>query len=270
MYRQVARGGHDGPMRAPLWQQIAADLREQIATEAYAPGDELPSEQDLRTRYDVSRNTVRQALRALITEGLITSGQGRPYQVTDTRPMTLDASRHETLSRIAEQGDGDAYTHEVEVDGREARQELRVELAAAPAGIAERLGIQAGKTTVRRRCLRFVDGIPWSVQDTHYPMRIAEGTRLAEPGDIAEGTTRYLDSRGIRQVRYHDEWTARMPSPADAAELQIGPGVPLMIWVRTGYDADGQPVRVTTTTLRSDRNRVTYDIDNDEDSEQQA
>lgn len=250
-----------------LFEHIAADLRSQITGGHLRPGDRLPTETELADQYSTTRVTVRRGVAMLINEGLVISRRPQGKFVRDTRPMTLDASRHETLSRLAELGNGDSYTHEVEVDGREASQEIRVELAAVPADVARRLDIEAGATTVRRRCLRFVDDSPWSVQDTHYPMRLAEGTRLAEPGDIEEGTTRYLRERGVDQVRYHDEWTARMPSPVEAAELQIGPGVPLLIWVRTGYDADDRPVRVTITTLRSDRNRITYDIENIENSE---
>lgn len=84
---------------------------------------------------------------------------------------------------------------------------------------------------------------------------------MAEPGDIAEGTTRYLAAQGIEQVEYFDEIAARMPTPEEARLLEIGAGVPVMLWTRTGYSAD-RPIRCTITTFRGDLNRMNYEIGN--------
>lgn len=83
--------------------------------------------------------------------------------------------------------------------------------------------------------------------------------RLAEPGDIEEGTTRYLASHGIEQVGYFDEIAARMPTPEEARLLEIGAGVPVLLWTRTGYSEE-RPIRCTVTTFRGDLNQMNYEI----------
>ncbi|MFI7153003.1 GntR family transcriptional regulator [Nonomuraea sp. NPDC050022] len=59
------------------YQVIAAELREQIEHGQFAPGAAVPSETELRRRFAVSRNTMRQALSVLEREGLVVAEHGR-------------------------------------------------------------------------------------------------------------------------------------------------------------------------------------------------
>jgi GntR family transcriptional regulator len=58
-----------GPV-AP-WRQIHADLLRQIESGGLPPGSRLPSIVDLAQRYEVALTTVRKALDALKTDGLV-------------------------------------------------------------------------------------------------------------------------------------------------------------------------------------------------------
>jgi DNA-binding transcriptional regulator YhcF (GntR family) len=60
----------------PPYLQVANALRAAILTKQFAPGDKLPSGQELAKRYNVARMTIQQALRLLKDEGLIVSRQG--------------------------------------------------------------------------------------------------------------------------------------------------------------------------------------------------
>ena len=60
----------------PASQQIANLLRAAILTRKFAPGERLPSQNDLADRYGVARETVKAALRILRDERLIVSRQG--------------------------------------------------------------------------------------------------------------------------------------------------------------------------------------------------
>ncbi len=64
----------DDPKQAS--QQIANKLRAAILTRRLAPGDRLPSQPDLATRYGVARETVKRALEILRSERLIITRQG--------------------------------------------------------------------------------------------------------------------------------------------------------------------------------------------------
>ena len=64
----------DDPKQAS--QQIANKLRAAILTRRLAPGDRLPSQPELATRYGVARETVKRALEILRAERLIVTRQG--------------------------------------------------------------------------------------------------------------------------------------------------------------------------------------------------
>ncbi|GAA3471946.1 hypothetical protein GCM10018965_064990 [Nonomuraea roseola] len=73
-----------GTRAAPYrYQEIATDLRGQITSGALAPGAAVPSESELRRRYDASRNTVRQALAVLEREGLVITHPGKGRFVSE-------------------------------------------------------------------------------------------------------------------------------------------------------------------------------------------
>jgi DNA-binding transcriptional regulator YhcF (GntR family) len=57
-------------------QQIANQLRAAILTRKLQPGEKLPSQPELASRYGVARETVKAALRILATDRLIVSRQG--------------------------------------------------------------------------------------------------------------------------------------------------------------------------------------------------
>ncbi|MCT2589370.1 GntR family transcriptional regulator [Streptomyces sp. N2-109] len=243
--------------KQPKYRQVADALRREIDNGDYPPGSRLPSESELSARFSASRNTVRAGLNLLVTEGLVSSSQGLGYEVRKHEVFELNASRFENLSFPQS---GDSYSTDVTNAGRRPRQTFRVEMTPAPGYVAERLNVEPGSTSVLRFCHRFVDDVPWSTQATHYPeWLVAKGPRLTEPGDIEEGTTRYLASLGVEQVGYFDEIATRMPTPDEARLLEIGAGVPVLLWTRVGYSGE-QAIRCTVTTFRGDLNRMNYEI----------
>lgn len=60
----------------PAYQVLADALRARIMTGELKPGEKLPIEPDLSTQYGVSRSTVREALRVLASQNLVTTTRG--------------------------------------------------------------------------------------------------------------------------------------------------------------------------------------------------
>lgn len=61
----------------PVFEQIADDLRSQIAAGQIDVGTRLPSQTTLADRYGVAINTLRSALKELVTEGLLSTQSTR-------------------------------------------------------------------------------------------------------------------------------------------------------------------------------------------------
>lgn len=75
----------------PPYQQVANALRAAILTRKFAPGEQLPSGNELAKRYGVARMTVQQAIRILRDEGLVIGRQGSGVFVRErtTRAVAL-------------------------------------------------------------------------------------------------------------------------------------------------------------------------------------
>ncbi len=80
----------------PAYQRVADDLRHAIATGTYQPGDQLPTLAELTTRYGIAVMTARDAIRQLVTEGLVVSRQGKGAYVL----RQPSADRSITLSEL--------------------------------------------------------------------------------------------------------------------------------------------------------------------------
>lgn len=84
----------------PVYQQVASALREQIERGDLAPGDLLPSEAQIGGTYGVGRDTVRDALGVLRSEGRIATVRGRGSYVRgtveDVTVVRIDASARAT------------------------------------------------------------------------------------------------------------------------------------------------------------------------------
>src|SRR5699024_7880819 len=61
----------------PLYHQLKEILKEKIESGEWQTGDKIPSENELRQQYDVSRNTAIKALDDLMKDGLLKRVQGR-------------------------------------------------------------------------------------------------------------------------------------------------------------------------------------------------
>lgn len=86
----------------PLWAQVCDDLRRRIGAEEFASA--FPGELALTEEYEVSRYTVREALRVLRDEGLVTSHRGRPSRVEARRYRQSLGALYSLFDSMTEQG----------------------------------------------------------------------------------------------------------------------------------------------------------------------
>ncbi|ETK31058.1 GntR family transcriptional regulator [Microbispora sp. ATCC PTA-5024] len=244
-------------MPETLYRQVAAALRAQITGGILRPGAQLPSEPELEKTFRVSRNTVRLALASLANEGLVEARQGRGTFVRERTPFLVLASAEEGA---ADKSDRDAFNAAVLTAGRNPDQSgFRMEVRTASSEVAARLQLDEGTLVVVRSLLRLIDGRPWSIQESFYPMDIAEGTALMSPVDIPYGTISEMARRGHVQAGYRDEVLSRMPTQTEAVQLSLGPGVPVLEMFRIAYSAE-RPIRLTMNVYAGDSTQLAYEI----------
>lgn len=250
------------PGARTLHEGVAEGVRDAIASGRYAPGEQIPAEDDLARDYRVSRATVRRALETLTSEGLLTAGYGRAGRRVQKREvLTFYGSRSESMARADERrGRGvDAWVADAADQGRTATQSIRVMVEFPPAMVAGRLELGEGEAACARKRVRYLDGVPHNLNTTWYPLDIAEGSPIMSPADVAIGTVALMREMGYVQVRYVDEMEARTPTPAEAEQLRMPPGWPVLTQLRTGYTTE-RPVKVTLTIWPADRARLVYEL----------
>jgi GntR family transcriptional regulator len=250
-------------MAEPMYRQIADDLRRQIEEGGLAPGQQLRTELELREKYEASRNTVRDAIKWLITRGLV---ETRPGQGTFVVEKIIPFLTTLTGDPETSSGEGDTYIKEVAASLRRPQASPpRVEIQEADHQVATELRLQPRTTVVSRNQLRFIDDTPWSLQTSFYPMSLVEkgARRLIQASNIEEGTVAYLrESVGIRQVGYRDTITVRAPDETETLFFKLpSDGRVSVIEARqTAFDKTGLPVRLTVSVYPADRNQFAVDV----------
>lgn len=76
----------------PAYRQVAAAITEQIVSGAITPGVRLPAETELAAEFGVSRSTIREALRAVSSQGLVTTARGVKGGTFVSQPETADVT----------------------------------------------------------------------------------------------------------------------------------------------------------------------------------
>jgi GntR family transcriptional regulator len=248
----------------PLYRQIAEDLREQIESGTLLRGQQLRTEDQLKDHYGASRNTIRDAIKWLTSLGLVETrpGQGT-FVVEKIDPFVTTLTGDPNTAGALE---GASYGSDVsKPDRRAVANGVQVEIQEASEEVASGLWIAKDTEVISRHERRFIDGTPWSMQTSFYPMDFADrgAERLRSARNIEEGTVRYLaDSLHIRQVGYRDWVTVRAPSAAEADFFRLSPDgrVPVYEIFRTAFDGNGVPMRLTITVYPADRNQFIIDV----------
>jgi GntR family transcriptional regulator len=251
-------------MAQPMYQRIADDLHDQIKRGDLRPGAQLPTELELRETYQASRNTIRDAIKRLISLGLVETrpGQGTfVAQEIDPFVTTLTGSPDHRLG-----GDEEiAYLSMVNRNHRTPRMSApRVEIQIPTENVAARLRVKSGTQVVSRHQQRFIDDVPFSRQTSFYPMEFitsGKAPQLIMAQDMPDGALRYLEeSMELKQVGYRDWITARTPDQDEQAFFGIPHDATVFEIFRTGFDQNQKPLRVTVTVFPADRNQFLVNV----------
>ena len=266
-------------MPEPMYKRVAEDLRGRIESGQIAPGSQLPTELELMEEYgekfgatseraSISRNTVRVAIKLLVTRGLVMTRPGKGTFVVrkiDPFVSTLSGSPEVGRETVRYMSEVDRYGSEVEASGRKPYVTVpRVEVQRATGRVAAHLRLTEGTMVISRYQERSIDETPWSMQTTFYPMEwVTRGAdRLLIAENITDGIIKYVeDVLGVKQVGLHDLITARVANSHEVAFFDLPEDGQVAVFEvsRVGFDEHGHPLRLTVTVYPADRNYLAYD-----------
>ena len=230
----------------PLWRRIAHELSAGIGPNGLQPGARLPSEAQLAARFGVNRHTVRRAIESMARGGLLRVEQGRGAFVADDvidYPVVLRTRFSEWIRKQNREPSG---------------QVLRVGEQVADAVVAAGLGLAEGEPVAVMERLGLADGVPIALTSHHFPAARLPGILPALRGQPT--ITEALRTVGVVDyVRLSTRVSARMPTPAEAALLQVDPGRPLLVAENTNVDGAGAIVEFGTACYPSARVQIVFE-----------
>ncbi|URN14629.1 MULTISPECIES: GntR family transcriptional regulator [Streptomyces] len=222
----------------PLWAQLRADLLRRLEGGEFR--EVFPGEHDLVAEYRVSRHTVREALRQLRAQGLVTAQRGRPSRLTAARPL--------------EQKVGEPYSlfRSVEEVGAVQRSVVHALDQRADGVVAARLGLEESTPLVYLERLRLADEEPLAVDRVWLPAAVA---RPLLDVDLTR-TSLYEELERHCATRVRSGWErirAVVPGRGERILLHCPESIALFAIDRLGHDADRRPVEWRQTLVRADR-----------------
>ncbi|MFD3686148.1 GntR family transcriptional regulator [Nocardiopsis sp. NPDC058631] len=240
----------------PRHQQIAASLRASIMSGDLAPGERLPTTQQLMERYEVTGQTVQRTLQVLKKEGFVFGRAGVGVFVRAEAPLAIQVASylapplgdgaHPWMSRAGQRGQ------------QGAAKLLAVMRVEPPKQVEEALGTDPGEEVVLRHQVLLLDDEPVELVWNYYPLHIADGTPLERRTRIRGGSPALLTGLGYPPREHVDRVCVRLATPEEFKALELPDDVPVLRTLRTVYSDDALPVEVSILVKGGHRYELVY------------
>jgi DNA-binding GntR family transcriptional regulator len=215
--------------RPLLSDVVRSELKRAIIEGEFPPTSKLPNEETLCTRYNVSRITLREAVRGLIEDGYVIRRQGAGTFVTSGPALrnSLDTNF--------------SYTEYLESTGiRASKKVLESRRVAADDEVAGELELEPGTDVVVVRRVRSAGRRPAIYSIDSLPADIVDAKRDAKA--FSGSLYKLLSSRGHDVDHARTIITPVVATAEIAGILEVGVGEPLQHLRQVDVDGAGRPV----------------------------
>ena len=233
MMRQASQASvspAESPTFSPLYRQIKGLILQALENGEWRPGEAIPSETELATRFNVSQGTVRKAIDEMAAENLLVRRQGKgTFVASHSDPRAF--FRFLRLVPLA--------------GGIESSRSVPLECWRAKAGTeaARVLGLKLGDPIVIvRRLLEFSEK-PVVVDEIYLPGEIFAGLTLEVLKESQSSLYSLFEGKfGVRMIRAEERLRAVAADRASAELLHVAEGSPLLSVERISYSYGDRPV----------------------------
>ena len=220
-------------------------LLEQINSGALQPGQRLGAERDLAVEYGVSRSSLRQALAALESDGVVrrVPGRGGGTFVSSDK-VDRDLSRIVGVPALLR---GQGFTAGSKV--------LSAAVVTADEGTRQALRLDVGTLVCDIVRIRLADGSPISLEHARFPAERFPGL-LEQP--LGVSLYELLEQQyGVRPTEAEERIEVVSATADEGQILGVAEGAPLISIDRVAVDQDGVPFETAHDLFRADRTRLT-------------
>ena len=221
---------------------LARHLTGQIESGHYPVGTTIPTEAELQQRFDVSRHTVREALRALKSRGLLTARAGVGTVVRAAAPRTSFMQGAGTLEEVIQFGEATR----MKLLGRES--------VIADAALAEQVGARPGQELLRISLLRHRPREALPAGWLYIYLRPEHAAVVERIETAREPVLRLVERQyGERITEVVQQIVAAKLSAAQARVLKASAGTPALHVTRQYFDTQDRLLMATVALYPSDR-----------------
>ncbi len=222
---------HSAPAFRPLYLQIKGLLIKNLEAAEWGPGEPIPSEIELATRFGVSQGTVRKAIDALAADNLVIRRQGKGTFVATHTEERISMFR---FLRIRRNDGRDEYPASRLVDVRRGK---------AAAEVARPLELKTGDPVITLRRVLDYGGEPAVLDEIVVPVHLFKGlTRAKVESHRGSIYSLFETEFGVRIVRAQERLRAVPSDQGSATLLRVAPGAPLLAVERVTYTYSDRPV----------------------------
>jgi GntR family transcriptional regulator len=233
----------DKNLPIPYHYQLRELLRDEITSGHWEVGERLPSERELCDAFNLSRTTIREALDALVSEGLLRREKGRGTFVAEPK---ITEKWLETADSFTESMLDQGYQLETTV--------LSLSVEKAPSKVARELRLRSEEPVIVLTRLRSILQEPILVVTSYIPQRICPA--LVEEDFSSQSLYQLLREKyGIHIAQAKRFMEAVAADEMESSLLHVRQGAPLLLIESTAYLDDGTPVEFFKARHRGDRTR---------------
>ena len=238
------------PVRAPLVAQTAAAIRARIEAGRWHVGEQLPAEPQLATELGISRGTLRESVRMLISNGLLDRRHGVGTFVARVPRPSIDRGIDELF------GATDAIA---QMGYRPALGACSVELVAAPDVVARELRLRRRTEVCFIERVRLADNRPVVLCHDYFDAMLLRrhdiGVDQVEQQILARGGSLYTwleHDLGRRIDTAMSRIEPVLATLETAAKLEVEPGAALLRLRQTHFGPDGAEILYSDNLHNSD------------------
>ncbi|HML41253.1 MAG TPA: GntR family transcriptional regulator [Bellilinea sp.] len=225
----------------PLYIQLKQRLMEQIRLGEWKPGEKIPTEEEIQQTFDVSRTTVRQAMREIELEGKITRQPGRGTFVT--QPKFMEGPNAFELELLEFNKKGMQVSWQVIQAGE----------VSAPEKVAEWLQISQATRVFCLQRLRYANELVIGHTDSYVTSEYINQVDLSLAKTA--GTMFYLSRIDLTSCTAEHFLESLPADREDARILGIERGAPVMVVSRILRNAEDRPFEYFRGVYRGDQFR---------------
>lgn len=230
----------------PLHYQLKELIMQEIESGKYKIGDRLPTEEELCERFDLSRITVRNALRNLENMGYVI--RRRSLGTFVSKPNIIQGPKKLK-----------SFTKDIKSLGYSpSSKELSRKIIPAPEFLKEKLNISNDQKIICIKRLRFADKEPMGIQEAYLPYN--KFKKLLEESEI-QSLYELMSEKLNIEVKYATEtYRAIALDEPDAKLLKVSKASPAFYVERIGYDIEKIPIEFVKSLMRADKYIVTINL----------